>query len=1436
VSYNTLSQVLQNAGTTTAHCLTGFNQNGPTYTEIAGIATVDALFPSGAENGSTLCHNPYVVSTVEMPNSTNYSLLYNQYGEIAEVDLPTGGSFQYDTQSGVTGDIAGATSATSPSNGGGLGAPPYTLYRRVTNRRVYKAAGVLESQTSFPVISNTSLNSTTDEAVSTSGSNGALESIKHTYFGNPFSDSVLSPWLFYPYWTQGRECQTVSQNPSTSAAIRTVAHTWQNGGTTSPTICSTQPPAYTGSAGQIASDPQIVETDTTLNDASSAQVASTVYTYDQYNNVTTAKDYDYGTTALGGTLLREVDTTFYTGSYIAAVSGVYLPSLKQTESITQTVTTTVNNQPVNTTTTYAKTTFSYDAYSGTNLCALTNRQDSLGNQVGFGTSTILRGNLTTADQWLNTAGASDVFTYSCYDTAGNVTQKTDGRTIATTLKYDQDSSGSEKYPFAHLTGLTRDGFTVNMTWDPDSDRILSITDPNSNKTTYNYLNASGAVDGLDRLTGVSYPDLGSTSYVYTDTYPNQVQTTSLITGSGDSNCTVSLSKSSTVTYDGLGRVTRSHQTDPQGDTYVDTVYDGMGRIYQVSNPYRQNGPVNNLTRTYDAIGRPSSTSTPDAAKTTFTYVGNVASIQNPRMNIESQTADALGRLTQVTEEDGTVAYYTYDPLGDLLSVIHDDPNAANCGLSNQNPRARCFNYDSLKRLTSVLNPENGTIAYTYDQNGNLLTKTTQRGVKTTINYDNLDRPVSKTYSGTKTAGTVAASATPNIAYSYDTAANGKTRLASVTATLNSQSYVTNYNSYDAMGRVTASSQVMPGTPANLTYSFTYAYNLAGELELETYPTLRQVKTCYDSVGRISTVSNPAATTPYATVDSTTGYEPFGAIKKLTFGNNVVENMLYDAAANSTTESNTRMQLTQKSVTLGSSNSLLALTYGYCPTALTGCTTNNGDVLSQTISPNGATGPIFSQTYGYDALDRLTSAVEANASPGTGWTETYGFKWSNKYTSSRTGSLPALTGQTPQTASSFSTSNQVTSSPPGNTWSYDDDGNLTVFASGPLMSYDGENHMVSSTPSSGSASTYIYDGLGDRVQAATPGPVTTTFVYDAMGGLVAEYASGTSVASSTMYLTDDALGSTRLMTDSSGVVQARYDYLPFGEEIWSAANGRSSITGYVPANTLRLKFTGKERDAETGLDYFGARYLSAAQGRFTSPDPLLNSGRPDNPQSWNRYAYVSNNPLIYKDPFGLYQWAVSCDEKSSSSCRESRQRFRDALKRLEQARDKYKKGSEAYNSLNAAREAFGSEYDPKTQNILISFDAKPGSPGGASTPDKDGNIVVRIDDRTMAMRNTVDFGIQYAATLGHEGTHVADYNAGFRPPQAYEGYFNLEFRAYGAESLVDRAFHADSILGIWNEAWTDIDKHRAEYQQALKNAATNSAGFDCRQDRGCKSPK
>jgi RHS repeat-associated protein len=96
---------------------------------------------------------------------------------------------------------------------------------------------------------------------------------------------------------------------------------------------------------------------------------------------------------------------------------------------------------------------------------------------------------------------------------------------------------------------------------------------------------------------------------------------------------------------------------------------------------------------------------------------------------------------------------------------------------------------------------------------------------------------------------------------------------------------------------------------------------------------------------------------------------------------------------------------------------------------------------------------------------------------------------------------------------------------------------------------------------------------------------------------------------------------------------RHDYLPFGEELLAGQGGRTTALGYS-GEAIRQKFTSKERDNETGLDYFGARYYASTQGRFTSTDPAwIKLKTLLNPQDLNRYSYVANNPLKFADPTG-----------------------------------------------------------------------------------------------------------------------------------------------------------------------------------------------------------
>jgi RHS repeat-associated protein len=111
------------------------------------------------------------------------------------------------------------------------------------------------------------------------------------------------------------------------------------------------------------------------------------------------------------------------------------------------------------------------------------------------------------------------------------------------------------------------------------------------------------------------------------------------------------------------------------------------------------------------------------------------------------------------------------------------------------------------------------------------------------------------------------------------------------------------------------------------------------------------------------------------------------------------------------------------------------------------------------------------------------------------------------------------------------------------------------------------------------------------------------------------------AGTVRYYHADAVGSIRAVTDAQGTVVARHDYFPFGDEPASAPNPAAQ------------RFTGEERDRESGMDYFGARYYMQRPGRFTTVDPGHVGGNIFDPQSWNAYAYARNNPLRFVYPTG-----------------------------------------------------------------------------------------------------------------------------------------------------------------------------------------------------------
>jgi RHS repeat-associated protein len=135
-------------------------------------------------------------------------------------------------------------------------------------------------------------------------------------------------------------------------------------------------------------------------------------------------------------------------------------------------------------------------------------------------------------------------------------------------------------------------------------------------------------------------------------------------------------------------------------------------------------------------------------------------------------------------------------------------------------------------------------------------------------------------------------------------------------------------------------------------------------------------------------------------------------------------------------------------------------------------------------------------------------------------------------------------------------------------------------------------------------------------------------------LMAEYG-GPAQTAATHYFTTDYLGSTRMILNRTGGCLERLDYAPFGGQI-----SRSGYECYGSASNEKPLFTGQMRDGEstagteTGLDYFGARYLWAAVGRFVSADPLFfQKDMLADPQLFNLYGYARNNPLRFIDPTG-----------------------------------------------------------------------------------------------------------------------------------------------------------------------------------------------------------
>lgn len=1173
--------------------------------DLSTTQTLGALFPDVYVNspnggGGGGMYNPTDMATsVELPDGRRYWLYYNVYGELARIVLPTGGAIEYDytPNAGIVPDTSG-----------------YQIHRCVLERRVYSDGNTLENKQTYNPVYTPTYNGSVIASWKTevvveqhdmlrAAGSTLVSSSKHTFYGSPVPSMFQSP-VAYPEWKEGKERQ-VETFDANNNLLRLETNIWQQCGECEISIDWWTNPAQSNHTSENApsNNPQLVETETTLKDVTPNLVTKQTSVYDKYNNTTRVEEYGFASSAANCTLLRRTENS-YLNSTAYTDTSTHLRSLPTRVSIYD-----ASNIE------RARTTYEYDNYAadtGSYHAALaTYSPDSIiGRDATF--TSERRGNPTSTSFWLLSSTGAEIraiSNYQQFDINGNVVKFIDPLNNRTTCDFPDnfgapnDNEARTNTAPTHLGGqktysvvrqvtnaLSQSAYTQYDYWSGVS---VNSEDANGLITSAFFNDPLNRPTRLIVAAGTSFQNQISISY---NDDIHIITSTSDLSAYGDN-----LLKAESL-YDGLGRTIESRAYENSTDRITTRQeYDGFGRVKRASSPYRTtDDPTYGWSETtYDALGRVILVKLPDETQVTTIYSGNTVTVRDQANKQRRSTTDAQGRLTSVDEmyeHPSTSVYattsYSYDAMDNLTGVT-------------QGIQTRSFVYDSLKRLVSATNPESGTISYSYNDNNNLLEKTDPRlvpngstNIKTTLAYDAINRVTSRTYND----------GTPSVNFYYDNqtlpaGAPNLDRGASVgklLAVTYGGGNAGSYFGFDAIGRTIQSAQVTDGQ----TYEMSYGYNLTGIMTRQTYPSGRTVTSTYDAAGRLSSIGGYKSGEAYKQYLTQLSYAPDGSPKSMRLGNGLWEH----------NSLNKRWQATEIGVgTSSTDSSTLRLAYDY------GTSNNNGNVRSQVITVPGLS-PL-TQSYTYDHLNRLTMAEENN---GTSWRQSFSY---DQY-----GNRSFVAGQTTSTLlgpnPTFNPSNNRIAANQG--YSYDAAGNLTADAQGHTYAYDAEGRQASYD---GGFYAYTYDGTGQRVKKVG-GAVTTIFVYNALGQMVAEYNnSNVPVSGGTTYITADNLGSPRLLTTGQAAVKARHDYAPFGEELTPLLGGRSSQLQYV-VDGLRQKFTGQERDSETDLDYFIARYYSSKQGRFTSADPLMDSATDTNPQTWNRYAYVMNNPLNFTDPSGM----------------------------------------------------------------------------------------------------------------------------------------------------------------------------------------------------------
>ena len=574
--------------------------------------------------------------------------------------------------------------------------------------------------------------------------------------------------------------------------------------------------------------------------------------------------------------------------------------------------------------------------------------------------------------------------------------------------------------------------------------------------------------------------------------------------------------------------------------------------------------------------------------------GNRVLVQDGLGTTTRQDYDPLNRLkTTIQNYEGldpathdATTQFAYDTRDNLRSVVDPD------GLTTN------YTYDGLNNLTQLSSPDTGVTNYTPDAAGNRVAQTDARGVTTTYTYDALNRLTATAYP----------TASLDVTYAYDqpnatTGCSGSYPLGRLT-TMTDASGSTSY-CYDRRGNVLRKKQTT-GTLARTTQ---YTYTLADRLSSITYPSGAKVTYGRDALGRVTSLGwAPNRFAPPTPLVTGTSYAPFGPLTGLTFGNGRTLSKAYD-----------------QDYAIDSISS----------SAAGGLTLDFGVDVSGNITSASATlnPPTPDRVYGYDPLYRLTSAATGSASPLEGYTYS---KTGDRLSASLNGGTATPYAYTP------ATHHLASVGATGRT--YDANGNTQTGVGGWTFSYDDTNRLASASKGL-TGYTCRFNGRGERVRKTRFGTGTsdTVYGYDEAGHLLGEYKSSGATQAEYLYLDDtlvavnfngtldyvetDQLGTPRqLIEPARNVAVWTWDSLggTFGTN-----TPNTDPDGDGNKITFNPRFPGQYFDAESGLNYNGARDFESGTGRYIESDPIGLMG------GLSTFAYVGSHPTRSYDPQGLF---------------------------------------------------------------------------------------------------------------------------------------------------------------------------------------------------------